>query len=156
MRSDEQAEEEVRFVAKEFMRVVQIVTLAAQVASRVWEMRTRDFSTWKKEMEFWRENVRNCIDGLEGKGLTWRRRENGKHDLNVAFASIAFMKLEQVAVILELNPLSKGVGNGLMLPADVAVVMALADVDVGASVDVSFADDFAVEEGSLPKGSCRR
>jgi hypothetical protein len=43
MRSDAQAAEVVRFVAKEVMRGEQVVRSAAHVASRVWDMRTRDF-----------------------------------------------------------------------------------------------------------------
>lgn len=52
VRSDAQAAEVVMFEAKEDMRGVQDETLAAQVASRVWEMRTRDLESWKKELEF--------------------------------------------------------------------------------------------------------
>lgn len=36
-------------------------------------MRTRDLEAWKKELEF------------------WRRRENGRHDLKVLFASMEVM-----------------------------------------------------------------
>jgi hypothetical protein len=38
--------------ARLFMRVVQVLTLAAQVASRVWVMRRTDLEAWKKELEF--------------------------------------------------------------------------------------------------------
>jgi hypothetical protein len=44
-------------------------------------------------------------------GHTWRRRENGRHDVNVAFVSILVMNDWQLEVMLLLNPMSKGVGN---------------------------------------------
>ena len=43
---------------------------------------------------------------------TWRRRENGRHCLNVLLDSIEVMKDAQLAVMLLLKPTSKGVGNG--------------------------------------------
>lgn len=79
--------------------------------------------------------------------------------MNSAFASISFMNDEQVADKFELNPLSKGVGNALMLP-DVAVAMpAAADVVVVGEEEERCAVDFGeVEEEveSSPKGSSRR
>lgn len=51
-RSDAQAVEVVMFDAKAAMSGVQVERLAAHVASRVWEMRTRDLESWKKELEF--------------------------------------------------------------------------------------------------------
>jgi hypothetical protein len=41
-------------LAKDFIRGAQVERLAAQVASRVWEMRTGDLEAWKKELEFCR------------------------------------------------------------------------------------------------------
>jgi hypothetical protein len=41
----------------------------------------------------------------------WRSKEKGKQDLNVSLAKNPIMKLEQVDVIFELNPLSNGWGN---------------------------------------------
>jgi len=70
-RSDAQAVEVVMFEAKVDIRGVQVERLAAHVASRVWEIRTRDLEAWKKELEFWSSN------------------ENGRHDLKVAFVSMA-------------------------------------------------------------------
>jgi hypothetical protein len=35
------------------MRAVHEVMLAAQVASRVWVMRTMDLVAWKKELDVW-------------------------------------------------------------------------------------------------------
>jgi len=92
------------------------------------------------------------------KELTSSRRENGRHDLNAAFASISFINDEQVVVIFELNPLSKGVGTELML-ADVAVAMpAAADVVVvGEDEDCAIDSTEAEEEvESSPTRSSRR
>jgi hypothetical protein len=50
-RSEAHAVEAVIFEAKADMRGVQVERLAAQVASRVWEMRTRDLEAWLKELE---------------------------------------------------------------------------------------------------------
>ena len=50
--SELQAEGWVMLFAKEVINFVQVVTLAAHVASRVWVIRTRDFAAWKKEREF--------------------------------------------------------------------------------------------------------
>jgi len=69
----------------------------------------------------------------------------------VAFASMLFMNDEQVAVMFPLNPLSKGVGNGLMLTVDGAVDMPTTDVVVVGVDEVCF----AVAEAE-PKGSSRR
>lgn len=44
-RSDAQAVEVVMFEAKADMSGAQVVRLAAHVASRVWEMRTRDLES---------------------------------------------------------------------------------------------------------------
>jgi hypothetical protein len=64
---------------------------------------------------------------------TWRRRENGRQDLKVLFASIELMNAAQFDVRFALNPLSKGLGNGL---ADVVAVTAMPlDVVVGARVE---------------------
>jgi hypothetical protein len=43
----------VMFAARALMRVEHVDTSAAQVASRVWVMRTRDLEAWKKELEFY-------------------------------------------------------------------------------------------------------
>lgn len=43
----------VRFDAKVDISFVQVVRFALHVASRVWVIRTRDFSAWKKETEFY-------------------------------------------------------------------------------------------------------
>jgi hypothetical protein len=51
-RSEAHAVEVVMFEANDDMRGVQVERLAAHVASRVWEMRTRDLEAWKKELEF--------------------------------------------------------------------------------------------------------
>ncbi len=53
-RSDAQLLEAVMLLAKDFIRGAQVERLAAQVASRVWEMRTGDLEAWKKELEFCR------------------------------------------------------------------------------------------------------
>jgi hypothetical protein len=52
-RSEAQAVEVVMLEAKADMSRVQVVRLAAHVASRIWEMRTSDLESWKKELEFW-------------------------------------------------------------------------------------------------------
>lgn len=78
MRSAEQADWEVMFAAREDMRCEQVVTLAEQEKSRVWVMRTRDFSTWKKELEFcdwlvgqWRGEWEDALGGGERRaGMT--------------------------------------------------------------------------------------
>ena len=54
--------------------------------------------------------------------------------MKVAFRSMSVMNDEQVAVIFELKPLSKGDGNALMLTVTVAVEMPAADVVVGVGV----------------------
>jgi len=54
-----------------------------------------------------------------------------------------------------LNPLSKGVGNGLMLTVDGAVDMPTTEVVVVGVDEVCFAVDFAEAEAE-PKGSSRR
>jgi len=74
------------------------------------------------------------------------------------------MKPAHEAVIFALNPLSKGLGNGLWEVAIVAVAMP-PDDDVGVGVSVVVEPCFAVvfgdaeseeEPESLPKGSSRR
>ena len=72
LRSDAQAVEVVMFEAKEDIRGVQVVRLAAHVASRVWEMRTRDLESWKKELEFYR--LLETIDQLRQRVM-----ERGKY-----------------------------------------------------------------------------
>jgi hypothetical protein len=42
----------VRFDAKVDINFEQVVRFALHVASRVWVIRRRDFSAWKKETEF--------------------------------------------------------------------------------------------------------
>jgi len=83
----------VILAARELIRLVQVLREAEHDASRVWVMRTTDLVTWKNDMEF------------------WRSKEKGKQDLKVALAKNPVMKLEQVDVIFELNPLSNGDGN---------------------------------------------
>jgi hypothetical protein len=88
-------------------------------------MRTRDLVVWKNELEF------------------WRRRENGRHCWKVAFESMEFMNCAQLAVILLLKPISKGVGNGYAL-AVVATARPL-DVVVDARLEVDDEDDVSEE-----------
>jgi len=51
-RSELHAEDWMMLFAKEVINFEQVVTLAPHVASRVWLIRTRFFSAWKKEREF--------------------------------------------------------------------------------------------------------
>ena len=89
-RSDAQAVEVVMLEAKEDIKGVQVERLAAHVASRVWEMRTRDFEAWKKELEFWMRCQYQLQSGWWNRGRhTWRSSEKGRHDLNVEFVSMA-------------------------------------------------------------------
>lgn len=79
--------------------------------------------------------------------VTWRSNENGKQDLKVALLSIEVMNALQLAVILLLNPVSKGVGK-LAAALDVAATIALDVVVVGASVadELLLVFEFGVEE----------
>jgi len=51
-RSEEQAEDEVMFEAKEERRSEQVLTSTAQDTSRACVIRTTDLEAWKKELEF--------------------------------------------------------------------------------------------------------
>jgi hypothetical protein len=77
-RSAAQLEVVVRFVARVIMREVQWVKLDAQEASRSWVVRRGDLVVWKKDVD------------------VWRKRENGKHDLNVLFARNPLKKFGQL------------------------------------------------------------
>lgn len=56
-RSEAQFVVAVMLLAQEVMIVVHCVTLAAQVASRVWVIRVTDLEAWKKEVELCEEVV---------------------------------------------------------------------------------------------------
>jgi stress response protein YsnF len=71
-----------------------------------------DLEAWKKELEF------------------WRRRENGRQVLKVALESMEVMKDWHDAVILLLNPTSKGVGRTVSVPVTVEPVVVGVDADV--------------------------
>lgn len=122
-------------------------------------MRTRDLEAWKKEFEFCHPyTLAFCSlfivlvgDGMgmgwQGTERTWRSRENGKQDLKVALLSMEVMNALQLAVILLLNPVSKGVGK-LAAALVVAATIALDVVVVGASVadELLLVFEFGVEE----------
>jgi hypothetical protein len=98
---------------------VQVVTFAAQVASRVCVTRTMDFSAWKKD---WEDS---------------RRRENGRHALKVSLLRKLVINSGQLGSV-KLSPklLSKGLGRGLGLEVPEAVVP-LVDAEPATLVDVA-------------------
>jgi len=104
------------FEAKSAINGTHIVWLAEQVASRVWVIRTKDFSAWKKDIEF------------------WRRSEKGRHDWKVELERKSAMKAEQVDVTFELYPLSKGVGKEEVVSSMAATTLPLL-LEEGASVE---------------------
>lgn len=111
-RSEEQAEEEVMFEAKEERRSEQTFTSTAHETSRAWVIRTTDLEAWKKELEF------------------WRSMENGRQDLKVLLVSMEVMNAWHGAVMLLLKPTSNGVGRA------VAAVTMVVDVAVADDVCV--------------------
>ena len=91
-RSDAQALDVVMLDAKDDIKGEETDMLAAQVASRVWEIRTGDLEAWKKELEFCLVLVVDQLirwGGGGGNECTWSSRENGRHDLKVAFVSMS-------------------------------------------------------------------
>jgi hypothetical protein len=82
---------------------------------------------------------------------TWRRRENGRHAVKLELVSMLVMNDWQLAVMLLLNPISRGVGNWL-----VASGVAAAVVLEGATVVVAVVDTVDVELIELEEWSLRR
>lgn len=89
-RSSPQLELDVRLLAIVDISCVQVVMFAAQVASRVWVMRTMDLAAWKKDWEFYSERVSfGFLATLRCEERGWRKRtsrssEMGRHALKAA------------------------------------------------------------------------
>jgi hypothetical protein len=58
-------------------------------------------------------DVKTFLTCRKDRRHTWRRRENGRHDVNVESARNWLKKFVQLCVIFPVKPWSKGVGSGL-------------------------------------------
>lgn len=87
------------------------------------------------------------INHLGSKELTWRRRDIGRHDWNVELERKSVMKAEQVDVMFELYPESKGVGKEEVVLSVAATTVPLL-LEVGASVEEAVE---AVAEEEFPR-----
>jgi hypothetical protein len=146
----------VRLSARFDMRFVQLSTLARQVASRTWLMRTTDFSAWKKDWEVcMRALVKNSASSA-GEGLTWRRREKGRHAWKESSATKLEMKLGQDCTVkFAPRVLSKGIGSAELWRGVAAATLEEATLEVDEGLP------FVVDVGELPLmvesvNSCRR
>lgn len=89
-------------------------------------------------------------------GRTWRRREKGRHDLNVAFASMLVMKDWQLVVMFPLNPRSNGDGRSVETAWVAAAMLPLLDVDDGTVELTDVLNVVACEELALSALLCLR